>query len=139
MPRLMINDTPFLPIIFFYNTDIPGYGSGRYMKEQVTLAAQAGVHLYSLPLRHRRMKGGERIDFADSDALMDAFIQIDSQALFILRLFVGPHGSWKEWNDIPAEEFQHHKPTCGQLCLLLIGQLNKPPACSGGRNNDTAS
>ena len=106
MPRLMINDTPFLPIIFFYNTDIPGYGSGRYMKEQVTLAAQAGVHLYSLPLRHRRMKGGERIDFADSDALMDAFIQIDSQALFILRLFVGPHGSWKEWNDIPAEEFQ---------------------------------
>ena len=107
VPRLTLNGRPTLPLVFFFNTD-PGNAKNRqYLAEQVRLAAGAGVHLYSLPLRCPRLPDGVTPNYAWSDGLLDAFIQADPQATFILRLYPGPQRSWREWAQIPESEFAH--------------------------------
>jgi len=106
MPRLLVNDKPVVPLVFFHNTDIPGPKSARYLTEQVTLAAEHGVHIYSLPFRHHRAADGVTPDYERSNRLLDAFIEADPQAVFILRVYPGPDWSWKEWKTIPDTEFE---------------------------------
>lgn len=95
MPRLMINGRPTVPLVFFHNTDIPGDESDRHLRQQVALAKDAGVHIYSLPLRCPRQPDGVTMNWEHPDGLMDRFIAVDPEALFILRVYPGPNWSWK--------------------------------------------
>ncbi|MCL5271234.1 MAG: hypothetical protein M1457_11960 [bacterium] len=118
MPRLMVNGRPVPPTIFFFNTDVPGWEQTDWLAIQVGLARQAGVHIYSMPLRTVRASDGVTTDWAKSDRLMDAFIALDPQAMFILRLWPGPNWSWKEWKDInPGEMMLYADGTRGLLSL----------------------
>lgn len=107
VPRLVINGQPTLPIVFFHNTDIPGEKSDRYLQEQVALARDAGVHIYSLPLRSPREPDGVTPKYSHPDSLMDKFLAVDPEARFILRVYPGPNWSWKEIREkaIPEGEF----------------------------------
>ena len=105
MPRLIINGKPVLPIVFFFNTDIWKPQTIPLLTSQAKMAANAGVHIYSLTFRYNRPNGIDP-DFTGLDSFLDAFIKNDPQALFIVRLFVGPNQSWKEWKAIPDEDRQ---------------------------------
>ena len=107
VPRLCVNGQPTLPIVFFHNTDIPGEESDRYLRRQVELARDAGVHIYSLPLRTPRKPDGITPNHAHTDSLMDKFLAVDPRAMFILRVYPGPNWSWREIREkqIPEGEF----------------------------------
>ncbi|UCH33591.1 MAG: beta-galactosidase, partial [Armatimonadota bacterium] len=104
VPRLSINGRRVLPIIFFFNTDVAAPRKAEYLARQVALAARAGVHIYSLPFRCPRTADGVTPNYAHSNGLLDAFIEADPQALFILRLYPGPNWSWQNWDDIIARD-----------------------------------
>jgi len=107
VPRLIVDGQPTLPIVFFHNTDIPGEKSDGYLRKQVALARDAGVHIYSLPLRTPRNPDGLTPNWAYTDSLMDKFLAVDPQAKFILRVYPGPNWSWKKIREktIPEGEF----------------------------------
>ena len=48
MPRLMINDEPVPPIIFWFNVGQVPNAVERFQDPQVKLAAAAGIHIYGL-------------------------------------------------------------------------------------------
>ena len=102
VPRLSINGKPVLPIIFFFNKDIGGSESDRFQDLQVRLLARAGVHIYALPFRGFRAADGVTPTFGATDRILDSFIKTDPQAVFILRVYPGPHSFWKEWKSLPA-------------------------------------
>jgi len=104
VPRLSLNGKPVPPIIFFFNTDIPGPKSEAYLEQQVRLAAEHGIHLYSLPLRCPRRPDGVTPNYEYSDSLLEKFITVDPEALFFLRVYPGPDPSWRAWRDIPEGE-----------------------------------
>ena len=117
MPRLMINGKPTLPIIFFFNTDVWNEQSKQNLAPQVKLAAKAGVHIYSLCFRYGRPNGVDT-DFSGLDWFLNEFVKYDPQAVFIGRVFANPTSSWKEWKDIPQEDFQHYADgTSGSLSI----------------------
>jgi beta-galactosidase len=104
MPRLLVNGRPVAPLMFFPNTDIPGEWSKTFLREQVTLAAGAGVHLYSFPYRVSRKNDGSEPDYAHADRCVEAILEADPDAVFLLRIYPGPWPFWKEWADIPETE-----------------------------------
>ncbi len=103
VPRLLINGKPILPIMFFPNTDIPGELSVKYMKAQVALAGESGVHIYSFPYRVSRSENTQEPDYSRGDSFMQTIVNIDPQAVFVLRMYPGPWPFWKEWSEIPAD------------------------------------
>jgi beta-galactosidase len=104
VPRLMINGRPVLPLVFFPNTDVPGEWSEKMLREQVALAADAGVHIYSFPFRIQRSDDGAKPDYTVGEQRMQTMIDIDPKAVFILRVYPGPWPFWKEWKDFPEGE-----------------------------------
>jgi len=106
VPRLLLDGKPTVPVVFFYNTDIPGPESDRYLREQVALARDAGVHLYSLPLRCPRRPDGVTPNYEYGKGLLDKFLAVDPEALFLARVYPGPNWSWKEVREktIPETE-----------------------------------
>jgi beta-galactosidase len=103
VPRLMLNGAPLLPLMFFPNTDISGEWSKRFLREQVTLAGESGVHVYSFPFRVPRKNNGKAPDYAVGEAHMQAILAADPEAVFLLRMYPGPWPYWSEWADIPEE------------------------------------
>lgn len=104
VPRLRLNGRPTPPILFFYNTDVPGARRQAYLARQVGLAAEAGVHLYSLPLRFPRMPDGITPNFAYADSLLDRFIAADPEAMFLVRVYPGLNPQWRRWKELPEGE-----------------------------------
>lgn len=112
VPRLTINGKPELPLIFFHNThvhipsshvgDITGTSIELYLNKQVTLARDAGVHIYSLPFGWPEREDGEP-DIPLANGILDRFIKIDPQALFILRIYPGAC-DWGSVTKVPDEE-----------------------------------
>ena len=119
VPRLCLDGKATLPLVFFHNTDIPGEASDRYLRQQVALARDAGVHLYSLPFRCPRKPDGVTPNYEHSDGLLRRFIEVDPEALFILRVYPGPNWSWREWKQMPEEEFERFAD--GSKGTLSIG------------------
>jgi hypothetical protein len=118
VPRLLINGQPTPPIFFFFNTDVPGEKSELYLQEQVRLSAQAGIHLYSLPLRCPRSNEGRDPNYAWGEGLLDRFIRVDPEAVFLLRVYPGPWPFWAEWSDIPPEHLARFADgTTGNISL----------------------
>lgn len=120
VPVLLVNGRPTSPIVFFHNTDVPGESSDRYLREQVALARDAGVHIYSLPLRNPRLPDGLTPNYAHSDGLMDRFIEVDPKALFILRVYPGPNWSWREVREKTIPESEYVRFAAGESPGLSI-------------------
>lgn len=103
MPRLLINNDPVLPVVFFFNT-AGGCDSGQVnLAPQVELAARNGFHIYSMPFINWPWIG-DGDDFSASDHTLDRFIEVDPQAMFILRIWVEPPHNWSGWKDAPQNE-----------------------------------
>ncbi len=100
--RLIINNKPTLPFVFFYNTHQSTGYIERFQNPQVVLSAIAGVHIYSMLIPTSFIPNGK--DFTGLNEIMQSFVDKDSKALFILRIWPGPNPSWPEWKDIPNEE-----------------------------------
>jgi len=108
VPRLVLDGRPTPPLIFFHNTDVPGDASDRHLAAQVALARDAGVHLYSLPLRCPRLADGVSPNVAYADSLLDRFITVDPEALFMLRLYVGCDQTSTWWRELAATELERY-------------------------------
>ena len=104
MPRLMLNGQPTPPLIFFFNTDVPGDRRQGYLEQQVRLSAAAGIHLYSLPLRVPRQADGATPNYAYAESLLDRFIAADPQAMFFVRIYPGLDAGWALWKALPEGE-----------------------------------
>ncbi len=103
-PRLLLDGQPTVPFIFFYNTDIGGPEREDLLQAQMKLVMEAGCHIYSLPLRVPRQPGTNEPNFAWPEGLLDRFIAVDPEALFLVRIYPGPNRSWKLWADLPPGE-----------------------------------
>ncbi len=104
VPLLTLNNAPYLPLVFFPNTDIPGEYSREFLRSQVALARDAGVHLYSFPFRVERSDDGKAVLYTRADNDVAAILEADPQAVFLLRMFPGPWPFWAEWKSIPESE-----------------------------------
>jgi len=104
VPRLMLDGRPTVPFIFFYNTDIGGPERDHLLPAQVALARDAGCHIYSLPLRVPRLPDSDLPNFDWPDRLLDRFIAVDPDALFLVRVYPGPNQTWKLWAQFPSDE-----------------------------------
>ncbi len=106
VPRLMINEIPVAPIIFFGNTD-----RGQFVTEQVSLAGANGFHLHSCiynlhftdekPETCENNAEGTSDEIADLCRCLDAVIKGDSEAQIFLRVKVGAYfrTAPDEWKD----------------------------------------
>ena len=105
VPRLLVNGQPVVPLVFFFNThQNPNYVE-RFQDPQARLAASAGVHIYSFLMPGANYnQGWEHVDHSATDKILDDFIRVDPQAVFILRYLPGPTGNWQEWRDIPKDQ-----------------------------------
>lgn len=104
VPRLLLDGQVTVPFIFFYNTDIGGPEREYLLRGQMEVVRAAGCHIYSLPLRVPRVPGTNDPNFAWPEGLLDRFIALDPEALFLVRIYPGPDRSWKLWADVaPAE------------------------------------
>ena len=110
VPRLMINGKPVVPLIYFHNThineethDITGTVTESFMKKQVALARDGDVHIYSLPFGWPVGKDGVNPDPETANGVLDKFIAIDPQAIFILRLYPGSR-DWGAQRNIPEDD-----------------------------------
>ena len=99
MPQLSINGKAVAPLIFFFNTEVEGGMS--HLEPQVRMAAQAGVHIYSFPMPWPFYEEGVEPDYSTGEEFIHQFLEIDPQALFILR--VRSEGS-PEWMNAHPEE-----------------------------------
>jgi len=106
VPRLTIDGVPTPPILFFFNTDIRKDKTDEYLAAQVSLAADAGIHLYSLPLRCPKLTDGITPNYEYSDALLERFVEHDPDAVFLLRVYPGPNWSWRGFAELGEEHFE---------------------------------
>lgn len=121
MPRLMINGQPVPPLIYFHNIhvfdfdntspanldairDITGTHNEFFLKKEVALARDAGVHIYSLPFGWPFAEDRINPNPETANRLLDAFIAVDPEAIFILRLYPGGR-DWGVHPQIPEEDF----------------------------------
>ncbi len=117
-PILKINDEAVPPLIFFFNTET---GSGQhYLEPQVRMAADAGVHIYSMPFDGWPWSFGGDIPGPESfqymDAILDRFLEVNPKALFIPRIRSTPPHSWPGWDTFPeSERIQFLQESSGYL------------------------
>jgi beta-galactosidase len=104
MPRMLINEQPVLPIIFWFNIETSTNYLKLHQHPQVKLAVQAGIHIYGLLIHFPRASDGINIDFTAAEKYLDTFIQVDPQAVFFLRAFPWPTPQWKDWKAIAPDE-----------------------------------
>ena len=104
MPRMLINEQPVLPIIFWFNIETSTNYLKLHQDPQVKLAVQAGIHIYGLLIHFPRASDGTNIDFTAAEKYLDTFIQVDPQAVFFLRAFPWPTPQWKDWKAIAPDE-----------------------------------
>ena len=104
VPRLLLNRSPVLPLVFFPNTDVQGEKAQQYLKEQVKLARDSGVHIYSFPFRVEDGEKPGQPDYSRSERDMQTIVDIDPQAVFLPRLYPGPVYPQKRWPDFPKDQ-----------------------------------
>lgn len=104
VPRLLLDGRPTVPFIFFYNTDAGGPDRDRLLRSQMQVTMAAGCHIYSLPLRVPRLADSDQANFAWPEGLLDRFIAVDPDALFLVRVYPGPDRTWKLWGQFPRDE-----------------------------------
>lgn len=98
-PRLIVNGEQVLPFIFFFNTGQNKNYQERFQTPQVKMSASAGVHIYSTVFGSASDYGTN--PYAQINSMMDSFIKVDPQAVFIPRLYTGMDPGAKKWNEIP--------------------------------------
>jgi hypothetical protein len=126
VPRLLINDTPTAPIIFFGNTDI-----GHFVTEQVSMAALNGFHLHSCiynlhfseekPVTCKSNAQETQDEISDLRRCLDAVIDGDPEAQLFLRVKVGAYfrkapDEWK--NQLIVYKNGSVYPEGSEICLV---------------------
>ncbi len=104
VPRLLINDQPTPPLIFFFNTYLLDTGAAN-LAPQVQAAAAHGVHIYSLVLPWPWVWEGTTPDYSIGDAHLQPFISADPNALFLVRINVDPPWDWPGLASAPSTDF----------------------------------
>lgn len=102
VPELLINGVPTPPLVFFYNDEAGPIGAN--FVAQVTAAAQNGIHIYSTPV-HWPWLGSDPnapLNWSNTDAEMQRFVDIDPQAVFIVRIRAEPPSNWSGWTAAPS-------------------------------------
>jgi hypothetical protein len=81
--------------MFFYNleTSTPR----DFLDAEVRHAANNGIHLYSTTFDWWPWDSSE--DYAAADRQMDLFLKTDPDAVFLLRIDVGPPATWSGWKN----------------------------------------
>lgn len=102
-PLILLGGEPVPPVMFFFNTEVPG--GGRFLEPQVAQSARAGVHLYSIAVPWP-WPGEDELEI-DKKAreILDRFLEVDPEACFILRLRCEGGREWLEAN--PGERILH--------------------------------
>lgn len=98
VPKLVVNGEDTIPFMFFPNTDLPFDYSERFHREQVDLAAEYGVRLYSFPCRIG-WEDGEP-DYSKAFDRFQLVVERDPKALILPRMFIGPESHWPVWEDL---------------------------------------
>lgn len=83
-PTITIDGEATRPLIFFFNTEVPE--GAEFLAPQVRLAAAAGVHLYSLCLPWPWPEPGRAPDYSQGERFLQAFLDVDPDARFIVRM-----------------------------------------------------
>jgi hypothetical protein len=133
VPRLSINNQPVPPLIFYINARADRLG---YLAPQVALASRSGIHIYSMQFSGwpwSTGEAGEKLDFSQSDQLMDRFLAIDPQAVFLLRVGVWPPPKWQGWANRTKDQDILYSDGSTALCSLaspfyrdnFLGSLRK--------------
>lgn len=78
------------------------------MKSEISLAKKAGVHLFSTEMNMPWPKPGEKADFSNVDAMMDAMISVDPQILVLPRFYPMPPQWWLDSH--PGSEMVFNDP-----------------------------
>jgi len=89
-PAIYVHGRPVAPLMFFGQ---PSIDLARYL-DQVQLARNANIHLYSLQVPMPWPRPGESPDYSDGDPFLDALRTVDPLALVFLRFDVGPPYWW---------------------------------------------
>ncbi|NPV47061.1 MAG: hypothetical protein HPY69_08875 [Armatimonadetes bacterium] len=125
VPRLLLDGQVTVPFIFFYNTDIGGPEREYLLRGQMEVAMAGRCHIYSLPLRVPRLPGTNDPNFAWPEGLLDRFIAIDPEALFLVRIYPGPDRGWKLWADVsPGELATYADGSTGNMSLASTVYLH---------------
>jgi hypothetical protein len=102
VPRLLINGVPTPPLIFFWNDEIGGPAL-PFLVPQVKAAASNGVHIFSTPVHWPWLGSdpGVPLNWSNTDLELQRFIDLDPQAVFVVRMRSEPPGNWSGWSAAP--------------------------------------
>ena len=101
VPQLLINGSPVPPLVFFYNNEA---GQPVPNATEVSAAAKNGVHIYSTII-HWNWMGSDPaapLNWSGPDLEFQRYIDMDPQAMFLVRLRTEPPANWPLWNSVPA-------------------------------------
>jgi len=89
-PAIFVNGAPTNPLMFF------GWAESPFYSEQVWLAKQAGVRIYSFGISLPWPEPGQEADFSQTDAAINATLAANPEALLLMRFETGPPDWWLE-------------------------------------------
>lgn len=107
-PVLTLNGKPHPAMIFFFNSSM-NIGQEN-LRPQVEMARSHGVHLYSMPfvnwpwLEYDKEMKPVPPDYTESTRILDRYLEVDPEALFLLRIWSTPPHSWKGWEQLSRAE-----------------------------------
>jgi hypothetical protein len=93
VPQLLINGSPVPPLVFFYNNEA---GQPVPNATEVSAAAKNGVHIYSTII-HWNWMGSDPaapLNWSGPDLEFQRYIDMDPQAMFLVRLRTEPPANW---------------------------------------------
>lgn len=102
-PQLLVNGAPTPPLVFFFNNEVANPAPSVFAT-QVAAAAKNGVHIYSF-LAHWNWLGADanaKLDWSATDREFQRFIDLDPQAMFLVRIRSEPPGNWSGFAAAPA-------------------------------------
>ena len=106
-PQLYVYGRPAVPLMFFGQPSI----DRTIYADQVRLAREANIHLYSIEIPMPWPRPGEEADYSDGDLSVEWTEAMDPTALILLRFNVGPPDWWLD--NHPADQMVFEDGTVG--------------------------
>ena len=95
-PQLFVDGTYTPPYLFFGNSEAEGWEAN--LAKEIRLAAERGIHLYSLVMHLPFVETGKTPDFSHFEKVMSYTLKADPQGLIIPRICMQhpPESWWRE-------------------------------------------